>query len=125
MADEPMTAKERGALGAAKRWNKNGESQSEVPKYRITARCYHNDKIYDPELQPPIDQHDPDKGLRPLYLDFVGPPSYYMEPANQAAQDAWDANPPEPWCDPINTMTKIQPNKQAAIDALAALVAAG
>ena len=123
---EPMTAQERGALGAAKRWSKQStdEAQSEVPKYRLTEICYHNDRIYDPELQPMVDKDEPDKGLRPLYLNFTGHPSHYMEPANQAAQDMCDKFPPAPWKDPIASATQIVPNKQAAIDALAALISA-
>ncbi len=125
MADTPMTAKERGALGAAKRWGKQDEVESDVPKYKITKACYHNDRIYDPEAQPRMDQHDVNSELRPLYMEFTGHPAYYMEPANQAAQDMYDKFPPEPWSDPINRATQIVPSRQAAIDALSALVAAG
>tara|TARA_R110000868_G_scaffold257134_1_gene514235 strand:- start:11589 stop:11972 length:384 start_codon:yes stop_codon:yes gene_type:complete len=125
---EPMSAQERGALGAAKRWSKQSTDEpaaSAIPKYRLTQICYHNDRIYDPDAQPLVDAADPESGLRPLYLNFTGHPAHYMEPANQAAHDMYDKYPPTPWKDPIASATQIVPSRQAAVDALAALVAAG
>lgn len=102
-----LTAQERGQLGAQKRWGAKDEVQSETPLYRITEICYHNDRIYDPAAQPLDHNGDP----RPLLMEFEGHPAHYMEPANAAAQTAWDANPPAPYYDPINRMTTLPTDK--------------
>lgn len=99
---EPLSAKERGALGAAKRWNKDAEG-NEIPRYRITAVCYHNDRIYDPESTPKDDEGE----HKPLYMEFDGRPAHYMEPANDAARAMWEKYPPSAWFDPINRMTAL------------------
>ncbi len=109
---ETLSAEERGRLGAAKRWGTKEvkESKSDRPKYRITEVCHHNDRIYDPAMQPKDEDGEP----KPLYMEFDGPPSYYMEPANEAAQAMYEKYPPTPWIDPINAMTRLPTDKVAA-----------
>ena len=103
---EPMSAVERGKLGAQKRWEgKQTETGAELPKWRITATCYLNDRIYDPELQPKDDNGDP----KPLFLEIdTEYPSWYMEPANAAAEAVCERHAPAPVSD-INAQLRISP----------------
>ena len=104
---EAMSPEERGRLGAEKRWGKKPEVESQIPKYRITAICYNNDRIYDPALQPLDENGDP----KPLYMEYEGVPAYYMEPANAAAQAMWDQHQPKEWVDPINVLTRLSTDR--------------
>lgn len=84
------------------------QAVSEVPKYRITETCYHNDRIYDPALQPPdAETGDP----KPLFMEFTGHPAHYMEPANAAAKAMYAKFPPAAYFDPINRMTALPTDK--------------
>ncbi len=83
------------------------QGKQEVPKYRITEKCYHFDKIYDPQAQP----SDDDGNLKPLYMDFTGRPAHYMEPANEAAREMARKYPPTPWADPITRATALTTEK--------------
>lgn len=80
----------------------------EIPKYRITATCYHNDRIYDPESMPKDDNGD----TKPLFFEFEGRPEHYMEPANAAARAMYEKFKPAAWFDPINRMTAIPTDVQ-------------
>lgn len=87
------------------------EKVNEVPKYRITQTCFHNDRIYDPAMQPKDDEGEP----KPLYMEFTGHPAHYMEPANDAARAMYAKHPPAAWFDPINRMTAVQPINTPAV----------
>lgn len=65
-------------------------ARGEVPKYKLLEKCYLNERLYDPDLQP-IDQNaEPnDEGVLPrkdLIVAFAGVPGYYMVPVNAAAK---------------------------------------
>lgn len=66
------------------------ETSAEVPRYRITEKCYLNDRIYDPEGQPfdPSAEVEPgeEPPRKPLIISFRGVPAHYMEPVNDAAR---------------------------------------
>lgn len=79
--------------------------EAEIPKYRITEICYHDDKIHDPSLQPKDDEGNP----KPLYMEFTGHPAHYMEPANDAARAMYKRYPPAAWFDPMTKMTDVKP----------------
>ena len=83
-------------------------AKAEIPKYRITAICHHNDRIYDPESTPKDSNGDP----TPLYLEFDGHPEYYMEPANAAAEAMVEKFKPRPYVDPIVALTCLKPTVQ-------------
>lgn len=79
------------------------DAKQEIPKYRITETCYHNDRIYDPALQPKDEDGEP----KPLYMEFTGRPAHYMEPFNEAAKAMYRQFPPAPWFDPMLRMTDV------------------
>lgn len=85
-------------------------ADKEIPKYRITETCYHNDRIYDPVNQPKDDDGEP----KPLYMEFSGHPAHYMEPANEAARAMTKQFPPTPWFDPMTKMTDVSVAKNPA-----------
>ena len=64
---------------------------NEVPRYRITEKCYLNDRIYDPEAQPIDPNAEVEPGeeppRKPLIISFRGVPAHYMEPVNEAARE--------------------------------------
>ena len=105
---EKLSPQERGKLGAEKRWKEQqaaaGDPVGEIPKYRITPVCYGaDDKIYDPEAQPRDDDGNP----KPLYMEFIGQPAWYMEPANDAARKVCKETPPAPWNDLLVMATRL------------------
>ena len=64
---------------------------NEVPRYRITEKCYLNDRIYDPDAQPIDPNAEVEPGeeppRKPLIIAFRGVPAHYMEPVNEAARE--------------------------------------
>lgn len=66
------------------------ESSNEAPRYRITEKCYLNDRIYDPEAQPfdPSAEVEPgeEPPRKPLIVTYRGVPAHYMVPVNDAAR---------------------------------------
>ena len=70
---------------------KQEASTNEVPRYRITEKCYLNDRIYDPDAQPldPNAEFEPgeEPPRKPLIIAWRGVPAHYMEPVNGAARD--------------------------------------
>jgi len=60
---------------------------NERPKYRITAVCYINDKIIDPETMPLMEADDEgERERKPLIIAYDGIPGWYMEPINDSAR---------------------------------------
>lgn len=102
-----LSPQERGAMGARKRWGgeQNGErGEGEIPRYRITAVCYLDDRIYDPEEQPKDDNGDP----KPLYYETdTEYPAWYMEPVNDAARAMCAKHPPRPQGSTVESMTPL------------------
>jgi len=69
------------------------------PKYQVLEKCYLNEKFYDPETMPLIEQTggDPDEDedeegggapaeRKPMFVYFDGIPGYYLKPVNDAAK---------------------------------------
>ena len=103
-----LSAKERGQLGAQKRWGAQQQqpvqlSEGETPIYRITEICYCFDRLWDPTTQQKDDKGDP----KPLYMEWTEKPAYYMVPANAATEEMYAKFPPAPWADVITQATKI------------------
>ncbi len=60
-----------------------GTEKQEIPRYRLTEKCYLNEVLYDPEAMP----IDPSTGeSKPVFINWDKKPEYYMEPANDAAR---------------------------------------
>lgn len=74
------------------------------PKYRLTEKTHHNDRIYD----------------EGEFLEFDGVPEYYMEPANAPARDAKRAagNRQKVHSDPVSSLPISPSRDQQEIDPL-------
>jgi len=66
--------------------------KSELPRYRITEKCYIKDRVLDPESMP-LESKETDEETgdvieqrKPLIITFEGVPGYFMEPINEAAK---------------------------------------
>ena len=81
-----------------------------MPKYRITEKCYLNDRVYDPDDMPLDQNAEPgEDGIlprKPLIVAFAGVPAYYMEPMNEAAKEMVKKHPERMrHADPIEELT--------------------
>jgi hypothetical protein len=94
-------------------------ARGEAPKYKLLEKCYLNDRLYDPELQPIDQMAEPNEdGTQPrkdLIVAFKGVPAYYMVPVNAAAQAMCEKHRDRMTAmNPIDTLTMVTPAAAAA-----------
>lgn len=96
------------------------QPKKEIPRYRLTEKCYLNDTLYDPENQPANPQYDPDtdpawEAFKPIIIAWDKAPAYYMEPVNAAARERVKAQPPGGKMNVIDALTNLnKPQPQPA-----------
>lgn len=92
---------------------------NEAPRYRLTERCYLNDRLYDPD-EMALDQNaEPlEDGTQPrkaLIIAFRGVPAHYMEPVNDAAKAMCAKHPDRMrFIDPVNSLNIVGPGAEMA-----------
>jgi hypothetical protein len=88
--------------------------RAEAPRYRLTEKCYLNERMYDPD-EMPFDQmaeanEDGSQPRKPLVITFAGVPAYYMEPMNDAARAMCEKHANRMhFLDPINSLHIVTP----------------
>lgn len=97
----------------------------EIPRYKLTEKCYLNDRLYEP---PSLDEEMSDenpRGSKPLIISWTEKPAYYMEPINNAAKEMVAKYPPAQFVDPIQQLNIVGVDRAPSAPLTAADFASG